>query len=254
MHRAIQGKGLLQGAGICCRCLGTFSKLQMWKLYTTFYNFDTFSWKRLTTRSLHWHILGSILRYSLCSCKCAGLAFGFRRAFTSCSINASRCVDAEQITTSRDTERPWSSLGLGPNLLLQFLHDKSSLNCCNELFMSCLLDTSKTHQLFFPEHQIHEQSYTVIFHKSSLSLGLDGWILQNGSCQQLAIHFPIGSCHMLHDALTIGHDWTMDLQIRLLQQKWMQGRNLLVNSAPRYVAWCESSSKLGVRWLLGGVF
>ena len=114
--------------------------------------------------------------------------------------------------------------------LLLFLHDKSSLNYFNELFMSCVLDrTSKTHQLFFPEHQgHHEQSYhTVILHKSSLSLGLDGWILQNGSCQQLAIHFPIGSCHMFHDALTIGHDWTMDLQIRL-QQKWMQGRNLLV--------------------------
>ena len=112
--------------------------------------------------------------------------------------------------------------------LLLFLHDKSSLNCCNELFMSCVLDrTSKTHQLFFPEHQGHHEQ-RVILHKSSLSLGLDGWILQNGSCQQLAIHFPIGSCHMLHDALTIGHDWTMDLQIRLLQQKWMQGRNLLV--------------------------
>ena len=98
------------------RCLGTFCKLQMWKLHTTFYNFDTFSSKRLTTRSLHWHILGSILPYSLYSCKCTGLAFGgFRRAFTSCSINASRCVDAEQITTSRDTEVHDQVWGSGPH-------------------------------------------------------------------------------------------------------------------------------------------
>lgn len=108
MHRAIQGKGLLQGAGICCRCLGTLCKLQMWKLHTYWF-FKTAYNKKPTLA--HIGLNTSMLRCSLCSCKCAGLAFGFKRAFTSCSINASRCVDAEQITTSRDTERPWSSLG-----------------------------------------------------------------------------------------------------------------------------------------------